>query len=106
MKEKTYNERKQELINHFISHWIWVYATEIKQNYPYSLRKVDISKDKDALMGSLNIPAYPITDEEFDEIIGIINNKLNEFVSYLILEDQKKNQEKDNIQETVEEKKR
>ena len=102
MEEKTYDERKQELIDHFISHWIWVYATEIKQNYPYGLGKIDISKDKDGLRGSLNVPAYPITDEEFDEIINTINCKLNEFVSYLILEKQKENtQEQVNVNEKL-----
>ena len=94
-KEKTYNERKQELINHFINHTVWVFANEIKQSYPYpyDLSYADISQYKDALRPQLNIPAYPVSDEEFDEIISIINNRLKEFVSQLILDDEKKRNE-------------
>ena len=88
--EKSYDERKQELINHFISHTIWFFANEIKQSYPYDMSQADISQYKNALRGQLNIPAYPITDEEFEKIINIINNKLREFVSQLILDDEKK----------------
>ena len=93
MKEKPYEERRQELISHFIKHTIWVFANEIKQNYPYDLSQADISPYKDALRGQLRIPAYPVTDEEFDDIINEINNKLEEFVKYLILEDEKKKEE-------------
>ena len=95
--EKTYDERKQELINHFISHTIWVFANEIKQSYPYDMSQPDISQYKNALRGQLNIPAYPITDEEFEEIINKINSKLREFVSQLILEDEKKRNQLSNF---------
>ena len=54
------------------------------------MSKADISQYKNALRGQLNIPAYPITDEEFEEIINKINNTLREFVSQLILDDEKK----------------
>lgn len=96
-KEKSYEERKQELINHFISHTIWVFANEIKQSYPYDISQADISKYKNALRGQLNIPAYPITDEEFEKIINIVNNKLREFVSQLILDDEKKRNQLDDF---------
>ena len=88
--EKTYEERKKELINHFINHTIWVFTNEIKQSYPYDISMADLSPYKDALRGQLNIPAYPISDEEFDEIIDKISDYLKRFVNYLILEDEKK----------------
>ncbi len=89
-QEKTYNERKQELINHFINHTIWVFANEIKQSYPYDISQADITQYKDSLRGQLSIPAYPISDEEFDVIIDTINNHLKEFVIQLIIEDEQK----------------
>lgn len=95
--EKTYEERKQELINHFISHTIWIFANEIKQSYPYDMSQADISQYKNALRGQLNIPKYPITDDEFEEIINIINDELREFVSKLILDDQKKRNQLSNF---------
>ena len=94
--ENTYEERKKELINHFISHTIWVFTNEIKKNYPYDLSQADISQYKEALRAQLNIPAYPISDEEFDGIINMINEKLKEFVIYLISNDKNKKNELSN----------
>lgn len=93
-EEKTTAERKQQIIDNFINHYLWVYANEIKQNYyPYDISQADISKDKDSLRGALRIPAYPISDEEYDEIFNKLSDKVKEFVTQLILEDEKKRSE-------------
>ncbi len=94
--EKSYHERKQELINHFITHTLWVFINEINQSYPYDLSQADISQYKNTLRCQLNIPAYPITDEEFDEIINKINIQLKEFVTKLIIDDEKKRNQLNN----------
>lgn len=87
--KEAYNERKQQLINNFVNHNFWVFSNEIKQSYPYDLSQADISEYKEALRAQLNIPAFPITDEEFDEIINRINRRLRVFVEELIKEDEK-----------------
>ena len=93
-EEKTTDERKQQIIDNFINHYLWVYANEIKQNYyPYDISQADISKDKDSLRYALMIPAYPISDEEYDEIFSKLSDKVKEFVTQLILEDEKKRSE-------------
>lgn len=89
-KGMTPEQIKQRLIDNFINHTVWVYSSEIMKSYPYDLSQADISKDKDGLRGSLMIPGYPVSDEEYDTIINTINEKLKEFTSRLILEDEKK----------------
>lgn len=97
-EEKTTDERKQQIIDNFINHYLWVYANEIKQSYyPYDMSQADISKDKDSLRGTLRIPAYPISDEEYDEIFNKLSDKVKEFVTQLILEDEKKRSELRNV---------
>lgn len=96
-EEKTTAERKQQIIDNFINHYLWVYANEIKQSYPYDISQADISKDKDSLRGALRIPAYPISDEEYDEIFNKLSGRLKDFVTQLILKDEKKRNELSNV---------
>lgn len=101
-EEKTTAERKQQIINNFINHYLWVYANEIKQRYyPYDMSLADISKDKESLRGALMIPAYPISDEEYDEIFNQLSEKVKEFVAQLIIEDEKKRSELRNATPTT-----
>ena len=64
------------------------FANKICSTYPYSLEYSDVSPYREHFKSIWQIPAYPISEEEWDIIIEQINKNLSNFVDLLIKEDQ------------------
>lgn len=87
IKEQERSEkRKKEIINQFINHTTYIFVEKIYNSYPYRMEDADISSYKELFKSQLNIPMYPISDEEWDWIISEINARLEKIVTQLIKE--------------------
>ena len=84
---EEYLKRKNQIINNFINSTAMDFANKIYSTYPYSLEYSNVSSYREHFKSIFQIPAYPITEEEWDVIIEQINQKLSAFVNELIKED-------------------
>ncbi len=84
---EEYLKRKNQIINNFINSTTMDFANKIYSTYPYSLEYSNVSSYREHFKSIFQIPAYPITEEEWDIIIEQINQKLSVFVNELIKED-------------------
>lgn len=82
--------RKKQIIDNFISSTVWDFANKIYSTYPYSLEYSNVSSYRQHFKSIFQIPAYPITEEEWDVIIDQINKKLASFVNALLKDDEEK----------------
>ncbi len=85
---EEYLKRKKRIIDNFINSTTVDFANKICSTYPYSLEYSDVSPYREHFKSIWQIPAYPISEEEWDIIIEQINKNLSNFVDLLIKEDQ------------------
>ena len=87
-KDEEYSKRKKQIINNFINSTVMDFANKIYSTYPYSLEYSNVSSYKEYFKSIFQIPAYHLSEEEWNKIIDQINEKLGKFVDALIKDDE------------------
>ena len=74
---EEYLKREKQIIDNFINSTTVDFANKICSTYPYSLEYSDVSPYREHFKSIWQIPAYPISEEEWDIIIEQINKNLS-----------------------------
>ena len=87
-EQEEYLQRKEQIINNFITTTVLDFANKIYSSYPYSFEYADVSSFKEHFKSIYHIPRYPLSDTEWDRIIIKINEELQKIVDALVEEDE------------------